>query len=135
MLRLIFSAIIIAAAGFLFLRFAPTDIKQKGAEFIAKNEIVPEQIRETASNILYTPTEQREQLIAELETQLNELETAAAEPDKIDSEKIKELVKKSEESLAKLKAKNNTQPSLANLAAEKLLSIGVTKNESCEQDK
>ena len=131
MFRFLFSLLLMVTAGFLFFYFTPQDIQKKGLDFVTQNEMVPKLIRETASNILYTPAEQREQLIAELETQLNKLEIAASEPVKLEPAKIQELIKRSEETLTQLKAKNTDNPNLASLAVEKLLNLNGKEKVAC----
>lgn len=118
-------------AAFALWYFTPSDVKQKGVDFLTENKIVPEAVRETANNIFKTPAEQRQKLMSQLESRLAELKENASS-EKISPQAITAVIAEAESIIAEIKKKNEDKPGLITETAKKLLGLqGNAEKSSC----
>ena len=120
---MISGAVVLSIIG-LIIYFLPREIKIKGVEKLTG--IVPESLREKTEELALTPPEQREKIIANLE---NNLEALKKDPTNTEAQ---ELIRNSEELIAKLKNKNKAA-SLMEIISNKLADRLIGKSENEEE--
>ncbi len=129
LLKFLFSLILIAVIAVIVVYFLPGTTKEK--ILTRATGIIPEEIREKVKEkteeLILTPPEQREKLIAQLEDKITRLRETSPTP------AVHTIIQETESVIAKLKEKND-DASLTSIVTQKIVEqfIGEEKQTSEE---